>query len=76
MYRRSLVFSKSVILDVAGITPAELEISGIGALIYNLMDLPQMTYDDLAGRIVEFLSDRLIIPFLLKAVKRSGKVVL
>lgn len=56
LYRRSLVFSKSAILDAAGITPAELEISGIGALIYNLMDLPQMTYDDLAGRIVKFLS--------------------
>ena len=56
LYRRSLVFSKSAILDAAGITPAKLEISGIGALIYNLMDLPQMTYDDLAGRIVKFLS--------------------
>jgi hypothetical protein len=58
LYRRSLVFSKSVILDAAGITSAKLEISGIGALIYNLMDLPQMTYDDLAGRIVKFLSDQ------------------
>ena len=58
LYRRSLVFSKSVILDAAGITPAKLEISGIGALIYNLMDLPQMPYDDLAGRIVKFLSDQ------------------
>ena len=58
LYRRSLVFSQSVILNAAGINPSKLEISGIGALIYNLMDLPHMPYNDLAERVIVFLSDR------------------
>jgi len=56
LYRRSLVFSQSAILDAAGIIPSKLTISGMGALLYNLMDLPHMPYDELANTIVTFLS--------------------
>ena len=58
LYRRSLVFSQSVIFDAAGINPSKLQISGIGALLYNLMDLPHMPYDDLTERIIKFLSHK------------------
>ena len=57
LYRRSLVFSKNVILDTSGFTPSLLEISGNGALIYNLMELSTMHFDKIADEIVDFLSD-------------------
>lgn len=56
LYRNNLIFSKSVIFSVADIIPAELNISGNGALIYNLMELPQMEFDDTAKEIITFLA--------------------
>lgn len=57
LYRHSLVFSKNVILDTSGFTPSLLQISGNGALIYNLMELSTMHFDEIAKEIVDFLSD-------------------
>lgn len=55
LYRRGIVHSDSAILGAAGITPSKLTIGGIGALLYNLMDLPHMAFDKMAERIVMFL---------------------
>lgn len=57
LYRRSLIFSKNVILDAAGFTPSLLEISGVGALLYNLMELSTMPFDQIARSIVNLLCD-------------------
>lgn len=58
LYRKSLVFSQTFILDSAGINPSKLVISGMGALLYNLMDLPHMSCDNLSKSIIDFLSDQ------------------
>ena len=42
LYRRSLVFSESVILDTSGFTPSLLKLAGNGALLHNLMELSAM----------------------------------
>lgn len=57
LYRHSLVFSKKVILDTSGFTPSLLEISGNGALLYNLMELSTIHFDKIAQEIVDLLSD-------------------
>lgn len=56
LYHNNLIFSKAVIFSIADIVPAELNISGNGALIYNLMDLPQMGLNDAASEIISFLT--------------------
>lgn len=60
LYRKNLIFSQSAILDPAGITPSSLTVGGIGALIYNLMDLSTMQFGDDTREIVTFLVD---VPF-------------
>ena len=58
LYRRSLVYSKSAILDAAGINPSELQIAGYGALLFNLMELGNMLYKESDAAIIyEFLVD-------------------
>lgn len=57
LYRKNLIFSQSAILDPAGITPSSLTVGGIGALIYNLMDLSTMQFGDDTREIVTFLVD-------------------
>lgn len=56
LYKNSLVYSRSVIFDAAGINPSELYIGGYGALLFNMMELGNMLYDDKeATSIYEFL---------------------
>lgn len=57
LYQSSLLFSKSAILDAAGFVPAQLEVSGNGALLYNLMELFTMPLDEIAKEVIDFLSD-------------------
>lgn len=56
LYRKSLITSESAIFDAAGITPSHLAVNGIGALMYNLMDLPHMPFDDDAKVVIAFLA--------------------
>ena len=60
LYRRSLVFSQSAILDAAGFTPSLLTVSGMGALLFNHMELSSIPIDDveIAQPIISLLSDR------------------
>ena len=57
LYRRSLLFSKELFFDAPGFIPAQLKISGMGALLYNLMELFTMQPDKIAGEVIDFLSD-------------------
>lgn len=58
LYRSSLVYSTSAILDAGGINPSDLYIAGYGALLFNLMELGNMVYKDSeATSIYEFLVD-------------------
>ena len=56
LYHNNLLFSNAVIFSVADIIPAELIISGNGALIYNLMDLSQMGLNDTTSEVISFLT--------------------
>lgn len=55
LYRKGLVFSNNIILDVAGINPSALSINGCGAELFNLMELGKLSEPITEGRIVAFL---------------------
>ena len=57
LYRKGIVYTDNVILGVANINPSQLTINGIGALIYNLMELSAMTLNPVAEEVIAFLSD-------------------
>ena len=58
LYRRNLIFSKNAIIDSVGFTPSLLTVGGIGALLYNLMELSSVSLDDeIAKSIITMLSD-------------------
>lgn len=65
LYRMSLISSKNVIFDSAGINPSMLSISGYGALIFQLMELTQLETDEdlplLLMEIISFLTGKEII---------------
>lgn len=57
LYRMSLISSKNVVFDSAGINPSALSISGYGALIFQLMELTQLdTDEDLPSMLMEIVS--------------------
>ncbi len=56
LYRKSLLFSSNAILDAAGFTPALLKVEGMGALLYNLMELSSMPHNEVMDTIIAFLS--------------------
>lgn len=46
LYRMSLLSSRNVIFDSAGITPSALSVSGYGALLFQLMELVRLEPDE------------------------------
>ena len=58
LYRRSLLFSKNVILDTVGFTPSLLTINGMGSLLFELMELSSIKLDEDAKPVMDLLSDR------------------
>lgn len=57
LYRDGLLQSTSVIFDPPGITPANLSVRGIGALLYDLMELSSLPPEKCVEDIVDFLTD-------------------
>lgn len=56
LYHKTIVSSKNVLLDAAGINPSELKIVGNGALLLNMMELlTTIPYED-CTEIVKFLT--------------------
>lgn len=58
LYQKSLVFSSNAILDAAGINPSTLSIGGYGALLYNLMGIADIPFDEMTCEIIVFLAER------------------
>lgn len=56
LYSRSMLFSKTAILDAAGFTPSLLEVRGIGEALFELMELLPLANDDVAFSIIALLS--------------------
>lgn len=56
LYRKGIVFSKQIILDVAAINPRVLELGGYGALLYNLMELCKVTEGKESIAVMKFLT--------------------
>lgn len=62
LYRRSLLHSPSIILDVAGIEPSKLILAGCGTKLYALMELCALNFDTEAHAItVAFLTGRKVM---------------
>ena len=57
LYRRNLIFSKEVILSLASIIPAMLEVRGLGANLLYYMELMPLINDEIAKNIIKLLSD-------------------
>lgn len=57
LYQQGLISSKSVIFDPAGIDPAGLAITGLGALLYNNMELTTLPVDTLVKKTFSFFSN-------------------
>ena len=58
LYQKSILMSKTVIFDAAGIKPADLYIGGLGVLLYNHMELASMDIDNTYKEILEFISGK------------------
>ena len=58
LYRKSLIFSQNAILDAAGFTPSLLTVGGMGALLFNLMELSLIPLDEIAQPVIKLLSDK------------------
>lgn len=62
LYRKSLLSSSNAILDSAGINPANLSVTGYGALLFNLMELMRIDGDEyvesLSADVLSFLTGK------------------
>lgn len=58
LYRKGIIFSKQIILDVVAVNPINLELGGYGALIYNLMELDQFSEGNESIAVMEFLAGK------------------
>lgn len=58
LYQRSLLFSSEAILNAAGINPSTLSIGGYGALLYNLMGIADIPFDEMTCEIIDFLAEK------------------
>ena len=56
LYHKTLVHSSAVIMDAANIKPALLSLVGIGALLFNLMELQNTEIDNSEKEIMDFLT--------------------
>ncbi len=57
LYREGLLQSSSVVFDPPGITPANLSVRGLGALLYDLMELSSLPLENRIEDIVDYLTD-------------------
>ena len=58
LYRKNILFSCTSISDAAGINPSLLKVKGIGELMYKLMDMNEVSYDEeVYSHILDFLTD-------------------
>lgn len=62
LYRRSLIISRSAILDAASFTPTLLVMNGMGRLLYTYMELSSLPLDDMMQSIIDFLTNDSPIP--------------
>ena len=57
LYREGPLQSSSVVFDPPGITPANLSVRGLGALLYDLMELSTLPLENRIEDIVDYLTD-------------------
>lgn len=58
LYRKNILFSSTSISDAAGINPSFLKVKGIGELMFKLMDMNEISYDEeVYAHILDFLTD-------------------
>ncbi len=58
LYRKGIIFSKYIILDVAAVNPRNLELGGYGALLYNLMECDKLSEGDETVAVMKFLAGK------------------
>lgn len=74
LYRRSLIQSPTAILDAGSINPANLQLGGLGQVIYELMELNSVPKDELFLEVVRFLTGKL--PADKEEMLKSGELPL